>query len=79
MPQERLANPAGYTNGKPWRTNILIREHQHRLKIFVIFSHDHSKIKELALLIEHMTDEVHKKKKCLDHETTETLTAQVRL
>nr|CAB3228550.1 coiled-coil domain-containing protein 39-like [Phallusia mammillata] len=42
-------------------------------------SHDHSKLKELALLIEHLTEQVQKKRKCLDQETTETLTAQIEL
>ena len=38
---------------------------------------DESKIKELSLKIEHLTDEAAKKRKNLDQEVTETLTAQV--
>ena len=38
---------------------------------------DEAKIKELSLRIEHLTDEAMKKRRTLDHETTETLTAQV--
>ncbi|XP_078482846.1 coiled-coil domain-containing protein 39-like [Ciona intestinalis] len=40
---------------------------------------DQSKSKELALLMGHLTEEAQKKRKCLDHETTETLTAQIEL
>ncbi|CAK8671416.1 unnamed protein product [Clavelina lepadiformis] len=40
---------------------------------------DQSKLKELSLYMEHMTEELHKKRKCLDQETTETLTAQIEL
>ncbi len=38
---------------------------------------DESKIKELSLRIEHLTDESAAKRKKLQNETTETLTAQV--
>ena len=38
---------------------------------------DESKIKELSLKIEHLTDDAAKKRKNLDNEVTETLTAQV--
>jgi len=40
---------------------------------------DNSKLKELALLIEHLTLESQKKRRCLDQETTETLTAQIEM
>ncbi|XP_038050649.1 coiled-coil domain-containing protein 39-like [Patiria miniata] len=40
---------------------------------------DDAKIKELSLRMERMTDESHKKRKQLDHEMTETLTAQLEL
>jgi UDP-glucose:O-linked fucose beta-1,3-glucosyltransferase len=39
--------------------------------------HDESKIKELSLRMERLTDESAKKRRQLDHETTSTLTAQV--
>ncbi len=38
---------------------------------------DEGKIKELSLRIEHLTDESAAKRKKLENETTETLTAQV--
>ena len=38
---------------------------------------DESKIKELSLKIEHLTDDAAKRRKTLDQEVTETLTAQV--
>ncbi|XP_052782537.1 coiled-coil domain-containing protein 39-like [Mya arenaria] len=41
--------------------------------------HDESKIKELSLRMERLTDEAAKKRRQLDHETTETLTAQIEL
>ncbi|XP_064615155.1 coiled-coil domain-containing protein 39-like [Liolophura sinensis] len=41
--------------------------------------HDESKIKELSLRMEKLTAEVQGKRKALDHETTETLTAQIEL
>ncbi|XP_033638039.1 coiled-coil domain-containing protein 39-like [Asterias rubens] len=40
---------------------------------------DDAKIKELSLRMERMTDESHKKRKHLEHEMTETLTAQLEL
>ena len=40
---------------------------------------DESKIKELSLKIEHLTDDSAKKRKILDQEVTETLTAQVNI
>lgn len=40
---------------------------------------DESKRKELGLLIEHLTTEAQQKRKYLDTETTETLTAQIEL
>jgi len=40
---------------------------------------DEAKIKELSLRIEHLTDDSQKKKKVLDHQMTETLTAQIEL
>ena len=48
------------------------------VQICFIFSQDESKLKELTLMIEHLTDDAQKKRKWLDQETTETLTAQVR-
>lgn len=39
--------------------------------------HDESKIKELSLRMERLTEESQKKRRQLDHETTDTLTAQV--
>ncbi|XP_021365244.1 coiled-coil domain-containing protein 39-like [Mizuhopecten yessoensis] len=41
--------------------------------------HDESKIKELSLRMVRLTEESQKKRKVLDHETTETLTAQIEL
>lgn len=41
--------------------------------------HDEAKIKELSLRIEHLTDESHKKRRLLDNQMTETLTAQIEL
>ncbi|XP_060558012.1 coiled-coil domain-containing protein 39-like [Ruditapes philippinarum] len=41
--------------------------------------HDESKIKELSLRMERLTDESAKKRRQLDHETTSTLTAQIEL
>lgn len=41
--------------------------------------HDESKIKELSLRMERLTDESAKKRRQLDHETTDTLTAQIEL
>ena len=38
---------------------------------------DESKIKELSLKIEHLTDDAAKRRKTLDQEVTETVTAQV--
>ena len=38
---------------------------------------DESKIKELSLKIEHLTDDAAKKRRGLDQEVTETLTTQV--
>ncbi|KAK2144272.1 hypothetical protein LSH36_772g01071 [Paralvinella palmiformis] len=40
---------------------------------------DEAKIKELSLRIEHLTEDSQKKKRTLDHEMTETLTAQIEL
>lgn len=40
---------------------------------------DEAKIKELTLRIEHLTEDAQKKKRMLDHEMTETLTAQIEL
>ncbi|XP_048746440.2 coiled-coil domain-containing protein 39-like isoform X1 [Ostrea edulis] len=40
---------------------------------------DESKIKELSLRMERLTDESRQKKHVLEHETTETLTAQIEL
>ncbi|KAK3095543.1 hypothetical protein FSP39_015932 [Pinctada imbricata] len=40
---------------------------------------DESKIKELSLRMERLTDEARQKKHVLEHETTETLTAQIEL
>ena len=36
-------------------------------------------LQELSLRIEHLTENSQKKRKTLDHETTETLTAQIEL
>lgn len=41
--------------------------------------HDESKIKELSLRMERLTEENNGKRKVLDHETTQTLTAQIEL
>ncbi|XP_039256465.2 coiled-coil domain-containing protein 39-like [Styela clava] len=40
---------------------------------------DESKVKELGLLIKHLTEEAQQKRKFLDQETTETLSAQIEL